>query len=106
MKPKGGFWHKMPVQPEAIVGTETGGLPTFGVERWLAKVHRATTKRPPYLQQQPTTCDISLNFRQHIIEKIRHPFSFLRKNAIISAGSASSLIWAENMIKYQKDIKN
>ena len=28
----GKFWHKVCVQPEAIVGTETAALPTLGVE--------------------------------------------------------------------------
>jgi hypothetical protein len=66
----------------------------------------ATTKRPPHVQRRRTGCDILLNFRQHITEKTRHPFRFLRKNAIISVGLGSSLTWAESVRKYQKDIEN
>jgi hypothetical protein len=48
---------------------------------------------------------IGAKIPQDITKKTRAAFSFLRKNAIIPAGSASSLIWAENMIKYQTEIK-
>jgi hypothetical protein len=43
---------------------------------------------------------------KYITKKTRETFSFLRKNGDILPGSASSLNPVENMIKYQKDIKN
>ncbi|HUS52710.1 MAG TPA: hypothetical protein VMY41_01725, partial [Thermohalobaculum sp.] len=61
-----GKWHKVRAQSGAYEKTKIAALPTLGVEPRLAEVHRATTKRPPYLQRLPTGCSISLKLRQNI----------------------------------------